>query len=91
LVLDQLYDARIHTWRRLLDFKCDWLSLTLIMNEKNVEYIREVTCILNDLKFRVEMKCLSYEPGTLLTDYFFRVSSNPPTILLYAKTKRRPT
>jgi hypothetical protein len=38
-----------------LRFKCEWLSFILIMNVKNVGYIKDVTQILNMLRFRVDM------------------------------------
>lgn len=40
---------------KLLGFKGEWFSPTSTMNEKNVEYIRDVTHKPNVLKFWVEM------------------------------------
>jgi hypothetical protein len=34
---------KLHLGGRMLSFKCEWLSLTLTMYKKNVEFVREMT------------------------------------------------
>lgn len=48
-----LVDKKSHIY--IIEFKYEWLSLTLTKIELNVRYIKEVSHISNALRFWVEM------------------------------------
>jgi hypothetical protein len=53
----------------IVGLKCEWLSSTSTMNEKYVEFIKEMTHYSNALRFCVEMSSLSLSPSLVVLDH----------------------